>query len=295
MTKSEENNEENLKDEKKTKDKKRANKKRKIVLTPDSPPTIFLQYMLTAIGFYDYIINRPFDMIFQAKALNQYNIEVINPLLENNDEFKQAHEQFKIDEITTNILSNAKKFAAEGGYSKSINELTRKYNLPIYIGSIAAMGAVIALSWTGLLVSGIEWYIMIPVVLVSCIAPTLINYLFQKKWLQFANDNIQGFIENNIDEINKGTEFVQQIINIAHSIMIENKLDGRRFRMMCFKNDYANLNIIEEKSQRGINYYVAEFVTPPFEDISDSKDNTQNDSSEDLDTKSEPDNNEDSS
>jgi len=271
MTESEDNVEEQTASEEKTDESdkskdvgRKKGRKRMPTLRPDSPPTEFLQYMLSAIGFYDYLLNRPLDMIFQDRTYMNYDMQVITPLLNNSPAFSKIHDEFEIDNIMKQLKENGKKRAIEAGFSKSIAELSKKYTLPIYIGSIAGMGAVIALSWTGLLPEGLEWWIMIPVMLLACLGPTLINYFLQKKWMQFVNENLQDFLSENINEINKGLDFIQQFINIAHNIMMENKLDGRRFRIMCFKNDYEHLNILEERSQRGIDFYIAEFITPPF-------------------------------
>ena len=271
----EENNELDEIDREEQSEKKSKNK-RKPTLGPDSPPSEFIQYMLTAIGFYDYLFNRPFDMIFQDKSYMNYDVQIIEPLLSYSDSFKKVHEEFKIDELLSKLREAGKTRANEGGFNASIQKQGKKYTLPLYIGSIAGMGIVLVLSFLGILPAGVEWYIMVPVMLAACIGPMLVNYLLQKKWLKFIEENMQAFLSEQVNEINKGIDFIQQIINDAHDLMIENELDGRRFRLMCFRKDYQNLNILEERSQRGINFFVAEFITPNFEDLGKSTaENTQ--------------------
>ncbi|TFF97161.1 MAG: hypothetical protein EU547_05060 [Promethearchaeota archaeon] len=262
-------NETELEEQNEEKEKKKQKKKGKPQLSPESPPTEFIQFMLTAIGFYDYIFSRPFDLLFQDRAFMQYEVQIIEPLINYNESFKKVHEEYAVDELISSIMEAGKKRAAEGGYTNSLQKTSRKYTLPLYIGTIAAMGVVLVLSFMGLIPAGVEWYVMIPVLIVACLGPTLINYFMQKNWMKFIEDNLQDFISENINELKKGRDFVQEVINTAHGIMMEKEIDGRRFRMMVFNNDYENLNILEERAQKGIRFYVADFSTPPFEEMGD--------------------------
>jgi hypothetical protein len=269
MSEIEEKNENETKLEAEDENEKKEKKKKKgrPQLSPESPPTEFIQFMLTAIGFYDYIFSRPFDLLFQDRAFMQYEVQIIEPLINYNESFKKVHEEYAVDELISNIMEAGKKRAGEGGYTNSLQKTSRKYTLPLYIGTIAAMGIVLVLSFMDIIPEAYTWYVMIPVLVVACLGPTLINYFMQKKWMKFLEDNLQDFIAENINELKKGRDFVQEVINTAHGIMMENEIDGRRFRMMVFNNDYENLNILEERSQKGIGFYVADFSTPPFEEI----------------------------
>ncbi|TFF89079.1 MAG: hypothetical protein EU549_01855 [Promethearchaeota archaeon] len=286
MNETEENKEDtnNSEEEQKEKKKQKSKRQKNPPLSEDSPPTQFIQYMLTAIGFYDYLINRPFDLIFQDKMYMQYDAEIIDPLLTYNDAFKKTHEENEVDSLLNSLRETAIKRAETSGFTESMRKKSRKYTLPIYIGSIVVLGLIVALTFMGLIPEGLQLWIMIPIMVVACILPTVVNYLLQKKWLKFIEDNTQAFKSDNINEINKGIEFIQEIINIAREIMIENELDGRRFRMMIFNSDYKNLHILEERSQKGVDFYVAEFVTPVFENIEDSEDikKPENNNSEEL-------------
>ncbi|MHA1230162.1 MAG: hypothetical protein ACTSRP_16530 [Candidatus Helarchaeota archaeon] len=269
MENKEEKDSELAETEKETKETKKSKKKKKAqpTLRPDSPPLEFLQYILTAIRFYDYIFNIPFDLLFQEKAFLQYKESIIEPLLQNSNDFKKIYEDYNINSLIDKLRDESYKRAFEAGFKESLTKKSKKYTMIIYIASLALVTTIIALSWTGILTGGIEYYILIPAMIAICIIPTLINYMLQKKWINFIETNLQDFIAQNINEINKGIEFVQELINNAHNIMVENKFDGRRFRILCFRNDYKHINILEERKQRGLTFYIAEFITPLFEDI----------------------------
>ncbi|TFG03905.1 MAG: hypothetical protein EU539_11865 [Promethearchaeota archaeon] len=218
-----------------------------------------IEKKLFVARFIDYFSEETFDFVYRDKEMKKY-LEQINEILENvsdkTEEDKLLNQSFENKQINI-ILEQLKEKAEESASEKDINKSIdkRMRNLSIYI-SIPMLVLVFVLSFF------IDYIILFPILCVFCMAPNLIRSYLVKKWQTFKEENKMEFYTNNREDIMILKGFVGDILENVRSKLLDLKIPLQLIKFVLHSRDYENLEVINQKAQKGTTQFFVQFVYP---------------------------------
>ncbi len=233
---------------------------RKKELKPE--PQHLLQHEFSTIVFVDYMCERPFDLLYQERTIQQYQSNIIGELISIRTEIRDSWIDNRIEDGITQILSKTGDVAREHGFSQSIRKQSMKILLPIMIGFFVVAFAVIFLLGD-LIPENLSWLIYVvyaALLLVICIVPRLINKRLLLRWQRFGEEfgpQVKSYITPITERLQK---FVQFLIDDVRKILAQNNLDLANYRLMLFNPQYQNVKIIQEEVRKSVKFYVMELL-----------------------------------
>jgi len=209
--------------------------------------------------FIDYFSEETFDFIYRDKEMKKY-LEQINEILETVSDkteedilLNQSFENKQINLILQQLKEKGEESASEKDINKSIDKRMR--NLSIYI-SIPMLVLIFGLSFF------INYIILFPILCVFCMAPNLIKSYLVKKWQTFKEENKMEFYTNNREDIMILKGFVEDILENIRSKLLELKIPLQLIKFVLHSRDYENLEVINQKAQKGTTQFFVQFVYP---------------------------------
>jgi hypothetical protein len=231
----------------------------KLGLEPGSLEQI--EQKLFMARFIDYFSEETFDFIFRDKEMAKYFdqikgiLEGFSTKSEEDKLIKQSFENKQIDLIMEQLKVKAEQRAQEKGIKKSVDKRMR--NLSIYI-SIPMFVLVFALS----LIPGVSYLILFPILCVFCMVPKFIKSYLVKKWQEFKEENKMDYYSANREDIMILKGFVADVLENIRSKLLELKVPLQLIKFVLHSRDYENLEVINQKTQRGTSQYFLQFQYP---------------------------------
>ncbi len=214
---------------------------------------------LQLLNIVDFLAKDPFIFIFQDKALEQYRVTVIEPVLQASETLKQDYETKQILP-TINQLKGA---AEEVAIKHNIKEpLAKKVNKVSLILMLVIFGVLIVISVIPDL-AAISTYIMFPALFAFCLLPQLIRQVFQKKWNQFvslATPELESRITGPADNLRS---FAQEVIYDLRDKLIANNIPLPAIHFGLMSNQYQGLKLLQESMSNNKPAYYFELAYPP--------------------------------
>lgn len=204
------------------------------------------------IKILDYLSHSALDLIHQEKLMEKYRNEIIRPLIGVKGEeseyldggrlfLQEEYEKLNVEKNTDDIINAAEELAAENGITRHVQK-----TISIYTMVIMAVTMVIFIAintW----VPDIGSYIMIPLMLVFCIAPQLIRSLMMKKWHAFKNEHDQELNESQSEKVGELKIFIQDLIDDTRDRLISNKVSVKGIQFVLYSKDYDNIVFVHEQ------------------------------------------------
>ncbi len=225
--------------------------------------------------FLDYTINEPFELIYQDKLLEKYKNQLIKPLFGGNSEeetkdgrhlhLKQDYEELEIEEKYQSTIKEAEKIAKE---EKGIK---KPYLMNVKNFSMGIIGAVfvVFLILMALDKSGTVQQLYIPIALVMCFFPRIIQKIYLKKWVEIKEELENKLFESKKEDMEDIKIFIQYILDDIRERLLERKLPLQVINFMLLSQDYENVKIVSTQDMRNIKHYILQFKYPegmqPFE------------------------------
>ncbi|MHA1277933.1 MAG: hypothetical protein ACTSQ8_12140 [Candidatus Helarchaeota archaeon] len=229
----------------------------KIGLQPG--PQHLLQHEFSVIPFLDYLLARPFDLMYEDRTLQQFQATIIGDLISIRNEIRENWVDNRVEEGINQIITKAREIAVEHGFTQSIQKQSRKLLIPLMVGLFAISFVII------FFVGGWPMYVIYAGLLVAiCIIPRLINKRLLERWQLFADEQgstIKKYISGASERIKN---FIQFLINDVRRIFKENKMDLTNYPMRLFNADYDNIKTLQEHLIKGIKIYIVELL--PLDD-----------------------------
>jgi hypothetical protein len=221
-------------------------------------PQHLLQHEFSVIPFLDYLLARPFDLMYDDRTLQQFQATIIGDLISMRNEVRDSWVDNRVEEGITQIINKAREVGAEYGFTQSIQKQSRKFLLPLMVALFALSFVVI------FLVEGwIMYVIYAGLLLAICIIPRLINKQLLDRWRSFSDDQgpmLKKYVSEPVEGIKK---FIQFLIDDVRRIFDENDMDLTNYPMRVFNPDYENIKILQEGLIKGIKIFVVELL--PFD------------------------------
>lgn len=230
----------------------------KLGLEPGTLETI--EQKLFMARFIDYFSEETFDFVFRDKEMGKYLDQIKDILTKISDKteedklIKQSFENKQIDEIIEQLKQSAEKRASEKGINKSVDKRMR--NLSILV-SIPMFVLIFVLS---IFVNNM--FILFPILCIFCMVPNFIKSYLVKKWQQFKEENKMEFYTENREDIMILKGFVGELLENIRSKLLELKVPLQLIKFVLHSRDYENLEVINQKSQKGTTQYFLQFKYP---------------------------------
>jgi hypothetical protein len=219
-------------------------------------PQHLLQHEFSVIVFLDYLCERPFDLIYQDKIIQQYQSKILGELVSVRTEIRDLWVDLRIEDGISQIITKTEDVAKENGFTQSIRKQSMKYLLPIMIGFFALSIGVMFLVADPI----ISYAVFIPLLFVVCFLPRLINQRLLNRWQLLSTEKgplMKKYIQDVIDRFHK---FIQFLINDVRNILTENQMDLTNYRLMLFNTEYENIKVLQEEVRKGVKFYVIELL-----------------------------------
>ena len=147
-------------------------------------PQHLLQHEFSVIPFLDYLLARPFDLMYDDRTLQQFQATIIGDLISMRNEVRESWVDNRVEEGISQIVMKAREIGAEHGFTQSIQRQSRKFLLPLMVGLFALSFAVI------FLVEGVFMYVTYAGLLLAiCIIPRLVNKRLLDRWRLFSDEH----------------------------------------------------------------------------------------------------------
>jgi len=166
----------------------------------------------SVVVFLDYLCERPFDLIYQEKTIQQYQTRILGELVSVRNEVRESWIDNRVDDGIAQIISKTEEVAKENGFSQSMRRQSMKYLLPMMIGFFA-LSFVIIFFIGDLIPPDLFWLtyvIYTALLLVVCFLPRLINQRLMNRWLALANEKgplVKKYITGVAERIHKFVQF----------------------------------------------------------------------------------------
>jgi hypothetical protein len=205
---------------------------------------------LGLIKVLDYIVNRPFDLIFQNKLLQKYQAELKVPLLgaeeapEDADGgrlfLREEFETLKIENRSLQVIKTAEDIAAAHGIKKSLQKRTNTWNMIVTFG----MMGIYFISMSIPSLEGIQTYIMWPFMFGLCLLPKLVGNLLKKSWEKFKATYQSEVLELESENRENLTIFTQDVLNDTRERLLNQHIALEKFQFILFGDEYDNVRFL---------------------------------------------------
>jgi len=249
-------------------------------------PQYLLQHEFSIIAFIDYLMARPFDLLYQDKILSQYQNKILGELVSARNEIRDSWIDNKVEDSITKMLTQAEQTARENGFTQSIRRQSVKYLIPFMAGFFA-LTFVIMFFISDLIPTNLSWVIYViyfALLVVICLVPRYINQRLLMRWANLSTQKGPLIRKNAAEPIEYLQKFVQFMVDDIRKICTVNHLDLANYRLMLFNNEYKNVNVLQEQVRKGVKYYIMELVPLDLEAESKSAAPSQESFDEDFET-----------
>lgn len=223
-------------------------------------PEHLLQHEFSVIVFLDYLCERPFDLVYQQKTVQQYQNTIMGDLVSVRNEIRESWIDNRVDDGIVQIISRTEEVAKQHGFSASIRSQSMKYILPMMIGFFALAFLVIFFVQFPPELYWLTYVIYTALLLVVCFLPRLINKRLLKRWMNLADEQspmIKKYISGAAERLHKFNQF---LIDDIREILAVNDLDLANYRLMLFNPNYENVKVLSQETRRGVTFFIMELL-----------------------------------
>ena len=211
--------------------------------------------------FLDYVAEDTLDFIFKEKNMAKYIDklnETIAKLEEGNEEDKLLSLNYNDNEVVNlikSIISRTEEIALEKGFKTSADKRLRRLSL---YTTIPMLGIVTVLAF----IPNISYYILFPILCVFCMLPQLLRGSVLRKWTRFKEENKTDVYTQNREDIMVLKSYVGDVLNNIRTKLLELKVPLQLIKFVLHSSDYENLELINQKSYKGLTQYYFTFAYP---------------------------------
>jgi hypothetical protein len=212
--------------------------------------------------FLDYFADEPLDFIFKEKNVSKYIDklnETISKLEQGNEEDKllsMNYQEKNVVNLIRDIINRTENIAIERGFKTSADKRLRRLSLYTTIPMLAIV-AVLAF------IPGISYYVLFPVLCVFCMLPQLLRGSVLRKWTRFKEENRTEVYTQNREDVMVLKSFVGDVLNNIRTKLLELKIPLQLIKFVLHSSGYENLELINQKTYRGLTQYYYTFAYPP--------------------------------
>ncbi len=212
--------------------------------------------------FLDYFADEPLDFIFKEKNVSKYIDklnETISKLEQGNEEDKllsMNYQEKNVVNLIRDIINRTENIAIERGFKTSADKRLRRLSLYTTIPMLAIV-AVLAF------IPGISYYVLFPVLCVFCMLPQLLRGSVLRKWTRFKEENRTEVYTQNREDVMVLKSFVGDVLNNIRTKLLELKVPLQLIKFVLHSSGYENLELINQKTYRGLTQYYYTFAYPP--------------------------------
>ncbi|MHA1458597.1 MAG: hypothetical protein ACTSQR_02920 [Promethearchaeota archaeon] len=220
---------------------------------------------LSIVKFLDYFSEEPLDFAFKERTIAQY----VKKITEKIDKFefggeedkllKKGFEDKKILEILDKVKGETEELAISKGINRSVDKRLRRLNL-IITGPL--LGVALLFFLLPIFGIDVDSFIMLPLICVFCMVPQFVRNSVVKKWFQFKEETRKDFYIKNRDDVLVIKSYIAEILANIRSQLLELKVPLELIKFSLFTQDYADLNVINQKQLRGLKEYYVSFAYP---------------------------------
>ncbi|MHA1509363.1 MAG: hypothetical protein ACTSO6_11735, partial [Promethearchaeota archaeon] len=145
------------------------------------------------------------------------------------------------------------------GINRSVDKRLRRLNL-IITGPL--LGVALLFFLLPIFGIAVDSFIMLPLICVFCMVPQFVRNSVVKKWFQFKEETRNEFYINNRDDVLVIKSYIGEILANIRSQLLELKVPLELIKFSLFTQDYADLNVINQKQLRGLKEYYVSFAYP---------------------------------
>ncbi len=225
--------------------------------------------------FLDYVVNEPFELIYQSALMDKYQSQLIEPIFGDQTkeheldgkhiQLKEDFTQLEIEKKYKSLIKKSEKIAEkEAGLKAPYLNKIKKLSLSIISVTFVALLIGMAVDNTGTIQS-----LYIPIALVLCFFPRLLQKIYLNKWTELKKELEKKLIEERKDELDDVKMFIQYILTDVRERLLENHLPLQVINFMLLSQDYENVKIVTTQNMRSRQHYILQFEYPegmqPFE------------------------------
>lgn len=221
---------------------------------------------LFIVRFLDFFSEDTLEFIFKERIMEQ-NIERLTTYMnglqmEREEEklLKLSFDSKNIVKIIENVKNKAEVYAESKGVKTDVNKrlkrLTLYFTLPILVFLMLTFFPIFSAIFANV------YFIFFPILCVICLAPQLIRGSVVKKWFQFKEQNKIEIYTENREDIMILKSFAGELLNNIRSRLLELEVPLQLIKFTLFSRDYENLNLLNQRSIRGIMQYFFTFEYP---------------------------------
>ena len=211
--------------------------------------------------FFDYVAEDTLDFVFKEKNMAKYIDklnETISKLQEGNEEDKLLSMNYKEKDLVNlvkSIISKAEEIATEKGFKTSADKRLRRLSLYTTIPMLAIVTVLI-------FIPDISYYVLFPILCVFCMLPQLLRGTVLRKWTRFKEENKTEVYTENREDIMVLKSYVGDVLNNIRTKLLELKVPLQLIKFVLHSSDYENLELINQKSYKGLTQYYYTFAYP---------------------------------
>jgi len=211
--------------------------------------------------FLDYFSEETLDFIFKDKSVDKYlgkltsKIETLGTS-EDDKLLKIRFEETSIDNIVIQVKARAEEAAIEKGFKTSADKRLRKLSM---IVTIPLLLIITVLAF----IPGLDYTFMFPILCVFCMLPQFLKGSVLRKWSKFKEENRNDIYTVNRDDIAVLKSYVQEVLDNIRDKLLDIKVPLQLIKFVLHSADYENLNLINQKTFKGLTQYYYTFAYPP--------------------------------
>ncbi|MHA1257523.1 MAG: hypothetical protein ACTSPS_18195, partial [Promethearchaeota archaeon] len=145
------------------------------------------------------------------------------------------------------------------GINRSVDKRLRRLNL-IITGPL--LGVALLFFLLPIFGIDIDSFIMLPLICVFCMVPQFVRNSVVKKWFQFKEETRNDFYIKNRDDVLVIKSYISEILANIRAQLLELKVPLELIKFSLFTQDYADLNVINQKQLKGLKEYYVSFAYP---------------------------------
>jgi len=211
--------------------------------------------------FLDYFSEETLDFIFKDKSVDKYLGKLtskIETLGTNEDDklLKVRFEETNIEKIVLQVKARAEEAAAEKGFRTSADKRLRKLSMMVTIPLLLII-TVLAF------IPGLDYTFMFPILCVFCMLPQFLKGTVLRKWAKFKEENRNDIYTVNRDDIAVLKGYVQEVLDNIRDKLLDIQVPLQLIKFVLHSADYENLDLINQKTFKGLTQYYYTFAYPP--------------------------------
>ena len=211
--------------------------------------------------FVDYFSEETLDFIFKDKSVDKYLEKLtskINTLGTNEEDklLKIKFEERKIDNMVRQVKARSEEAAMKKGFKTSADKRLRKLSMYVTIPLLVVI-SVLAF------IPAIDYSFMFPVLCVFCMLPQFLKGSVLRKWAKFKEENRNDIYTENRDDIAVLKSYVQEVLSNIRDKLLGLKVPLQLIKFVLHSADYENLELVNQKTLKGLTQYYYTFAYPP--------------------------------